>query len=216
MKSIHLIDLPQLAPAAPRLPIRASSDTAVGSDNELAMQITAGSESALAVLIARHSAVLRSVIYRVVNSSAESDEVLQDVFIHFWNHAGAYSGEKGKLLGWLITIARRRSVDRVRQRSAYQRATTRFEESSRHVVQLQRSSWIVDREVRNHELQAIVNRYLQLLPTQQSEVLSLSFLKGLTQREIAAHLSLPLGTIKTRLELGVRKLSRSQLFQQAA
>lgn len=183
------------------------------SDSELLTEIAALSEHALAVLLARYNPVLRTVIHRVINNKADVDEVLQDVYLCVWNQAKTYSEMKGKPLGWLITIARRRSIDHVRQRTAYQRATTRFEESLPHLEDGHHASSIVDNEVWNHELRALIDSHLQRLPAHQCEIVNLTFFKGLSQREISARLSLPLGTVKTRYELGIKKLSRSRLLQ---
>jgi RNA polymerase sigma-70 factor, ECF subfamily len=186
------------------------------SDAELITKVVDRSAGALAALLVRHGPLLRSVIGRVVNDGAEVEEALQDVFLHVWNHADAYSEKKGEFLGWLVTMARRRAVDRVRSRAAYQRATTRFQESTFHHAQSHRSSWIVDKEVQQRELQVMVEDHLRLLPALQSQVLKLAFFSGFSQREIAVHLSLPLGTVKTRIELGVSKLRRSGLLKDAA
>src|SRR4051794_35427984 len=87
------------------------------------------SQEALEELYRRHRPMLRSVISRVMNSDTDADDVLQDVFIQVWNQADSYSSEKGHLLGWLITLARRRALDRVRQMCAYKNATDRYEKA---------------------------------------------------------------------------------------
>ena len=180
------------------------------SDAELMTQIVHGSEHALEVLYARHRALLTSVAMRVLNDHAEAEDILQEVLLHVWNRAADYSAEKGQALGWMITIARRRALDRVRQRTAYQGATTRFEEKAKHEHgQMGLAACVVDQEVEQHELQLLVKKSIDTLPPAQSEVVQLAYLKGLSQREIASRLSLPLGTVKTRIELGMRKLGRS-------
>jgi RNA polymerase sigma-70 factor (ECF subfamily) len=180
------------------------------------IQVVQRSEHALEVLYARHSPLLRSVAMRILSNYAEVDDVLQDVFIHLWGRSEDYSAEKGQLLGWLVTITRRRALDRVRQRSAYQNATNRYEEKCKHAIGQPTSACIVDKEVQQHELHELVMHSIEGLPPQQGEVVQLTFFKGLSQREIAARLSLPLGTVKTRIELGMRKLSRSLAVQKAA
>jgi RNA polymerase sigma-70 factor (ECF subfamily) len=104
----------------------------------------------------------------------------------------------------------------VRQLSAYQRATTRYEESARPEAHRLESNSIVEKEVRQNELQALLNRLIGELPKEQGVAVHLTFFKGLSQREIASRLSLPLGTVKTRIELAVKKLGRSYLCQEAA
>jgi RNA polymerase sigma-70 factor, ECF subfamily len=186
------------------------------SDVELIAEVMGQSEGALRALLVRHSPLLRAVIGRVVNDGAEVEEALQDIFLHVWNHADAYSEKKGQFLGWLVTMARRRAVDRVRRRAAYQRVTTRFQESTFHFAESHRSSWLVDKEVQQNELQLMVQDHLLQLPAAQSEVLKLAFFNGFSQREISVLLSLPLGTVKTRIELGVRKLRCSTVLRHAA
>ena len=173
------------------------------------------SQKALEELYRRHRQVLRGVIGRVIVVDADVDDVLQDVFIQVWKQSATFSAKKGQLLGWLITIARRRALDRVRQTSSYQKATNRYEESIKPDVEHMEDS-VVDREVRQNELSDLLNSLIAELPKEQSLAVQLTFFKGLSQREIAAKLSLPLGTVKTRIELAVRKLGRSQLCREAA
>jgi len=187
------------------------------SDTDLIAAIVNHSEAALDELYRRHSPLLRNVIVRIMCNDAEIDDVLQDVFIQVWKQAEQFSPEKGSLKAWLITLARRRSLDRVRQRSAYQRATNRFEVE----VNIPRPQWgensSVDREVHHREMEALLERLIKSnLPEEQGEAVRLSYFQGLSQRQIAARLSLPLGTVKPRIELGVRKLSRSSLFGRVA
>lgn len=190
--------------------------TALSDEDLMSRIVEQESQKALEELYRRHRGVLRGVITRVLGVEADADDVLQDVFIQVWKHAGTFSAHKGKLLGWLITIARRRALDRVRQLSAYQRATTRYEESARPEAHRLESNSIVEKEVRQNELQALLNRLISDLPKEQGVAVHLTFFKGLSQREIASRLSLPLGTVKTRIELAVKKLGRSYLCQEAA
>ena len=187
------------------------------SDVELITAISQDrSQRALEELYRRYRSMLRSVINRVMNTDADTDDVLQDVFIQVWNQAESYSSEKGHLLGWLITLARRRALDRVRQMCAYKNATDRYEKSVEPTKPGFQESSIVDREVWKHELQQRMNQLIHKLPEAQRQAVRLTFYQGLSQREIAAHLSVPLGTIKTRIELGMRKLGRSLAAAQAA
>jgi RNA polymerase sigma-70 factor (ECF subfamily) len=192
-------------------PLNGASDveliTAVSEDR---------SQRALEELYRRYRSMLRSVINRVMNSDADADDVLQDVFIQVWNQAQSYSSEKGHLLGWLITMARRRALDRVRQMCAYKNATDRYEKAVEPTKPGLYETSIVDREVWKNELQERMDKLMHKLPEAQQQAVRLTFFQGLSQREIAAHLSVPLGTIKTRIELGMRKLGRSFVAGQAA
>lgn len=187
------------------------------SDIELITAISHDrSEKALEELYRRYRPMLRTVIHRVMNTDADCDDVLQDVFIQVWNQASAYSSEKGHLLGWLITMARRRALDRVRQKCAYMNATDRYEKSVERSKPDLRESSVVDQEVQRNELRGCMAKLMQALPEAQRQAVRLSFYQGLSQREISSYLSVPLGTVKTRIELGMRKLGRSYMGAQAA
>jgi len=88
--------------------------------------IQQGDEAALATLYRRHRAILGTVIARVVHIDADVDDLLQEVFLEIWKRAQTYDECKGKVLGWVITMARRRAIDRVRRRQAYIRTEERL------------------------------------------------------------------------------------------
>jgi RNA polymerase sigma-70 factor (ECF subfamily) len=186
------------------------------TDAELMTQIVHRSERALEILYSRHVALLRSVAMRVLSDHAEVDDTMQDVLIHLWNRSADYSSEKGQPLGWLVTIARRRALDRARRRTAIQGATQRYLEKAKHEVTAQGTSCDVDRDVAYGEMRLLVDKGLQELPPAQKEVVTMAFLNEMSQREISARLHLPLGTVKTRIELGMKKLSRSAVLHRAA
>src|SRR6187397_1260255 len=95
------------------------------TDEQLMGRIKAQEDSALAHLYRRHFALLRTVISRVLNNDHDVDDLVQEVFLEVWRQAEHYSEEKGKALGWLVTLARRRAIDRVRKKQAYYRAQER-------------------------------------------------------------------------------------------
>jgi len=178
------------------------------SDESLMQSIVERQSSAINSLYERYGKTLKKVIYQVLQDEAEADDVLQESILQVWREATSYSSALGKPLGWLVTIARRRAIDRVRRRAAYSRAKDRFET----YVETEPRSWLqsctqednVGSDIRN-----FLEREMSRLPAFQSEALKLSFFNGLSHREIAAHTRTPLGTVKTRLELGLRKLSSS-------
>lgn len=174
------------------------------------------SQAALEALYDRYRPVLRSVIHRVLSADGEVDDVLQKVLIQIWHQAETYSAEKGNLLGWLVTLTRRRSVDHVRKLCAYKNATDRYETACEPSRQIFTDMFSVNRQVYQNELQQQVKVLMQKLPEAQREAVGLTYFQGLSQREIATRLSVPLGTIKTRIELGMRKLGRSLVSELAA
>lgn len=181
-------------------------DTA-GGDLTLMDRLVQQQPQALRELYDRHHGVLRAIVLRVVHDEGDADDVLQDVFLQLWTRADHYSAAKGKPLGWLITLARRRAIDRLRQRMAYRRATDRFETECKHPKKGVEESRVVEREACRADLRAYLGELIDHLPPAQKQVIEQTFFQGLSQREIAATMRLPLGTVKTRIELGLRKLS---------
>ena len=175
------------------------------SDEALMKAITARKQLALRELYNRYGKTLKAVVTHVVHEEAEADDVLQEIFLQIWKDASHYSPQAGKPLGWVVTLARRRAIDRLRRRQAYCRAKDRFEQ---HIEQ-QPEAWKsnrIDVDLIRADLRRFLNRQLETLPEYQREAIELSFFEGLSHREIAARTGTPLGTVKTRLELGLRKL----------
>jgi RNA polymerase sigma-70 factor (ECF subfamily) len=186
------------------------TDLTVGADEEtdevLMDAVRRRQHSALTALYRRHGAKLKGVIFRVLQDETESDDVVQESLLQIWREASHYSPKLGKPLGWIITIARRRAIDRARRRQAYARARERFETYVAHEPR----SWLRDRadsDMSSPDLRHFLEREIKRLPDYQRQAIELSFFAGLSHREIAAKTKTPLGTIKTRLELGLRKLT---------
>ena len=165
--------------------------------------------AAMELLCQRYTTVLKAIIMKVLHDESEAEDVLQEVFLQVWDRAVSYSSEKGKLLSWLATVARRRAIDRVRQTCAYRRATDRFEIVSRHPDKDVSQTHPVEHEAHQGEVRALIDRQLDLLPDLQRQAISLAYLEGRSQREIASITRTPLGTVKTRIELGLKKLSHA-------
>jgi RNA polymerase sigma-70 factor, ECF subfamily len=186
------------------------NDTAVAQacDESLMAGITNRRQEALAELFLRHRQRLKSLIGTVLHEEGEADDVLQEIMVQIWRSAARYSPKAGKPLGWLMTIARRRSLDRLRRRQAYCRTKERFEKQlPQHLNGVHHHC--VDEEVTRTDLRRFLEEKLQLLPPFQSEAIRLSFFNGLSHCEIAAKMRIPLGTVKTRLELGLQKLTQA-------
>lgn len=164
-------------------------------------------ETALERIQGRYRRMLKSVIMQVVHNESEADDVLQEVLLQVWRRAKLYSPGKGKLGGWLSTMARRRAIDYVRHHSAYRRATDRFEESCRQGEGQPPCIEPTDSVVARHELGELLDGYLENLPAEQERVVRMAYYDQRSQREISRMTGTPLGTVKTRLELGIQKLA---------
>jgi RNA polymerase sigma-70 factor, ECF subfamily len=176
-------------------------------DEALMKAISRRRYDALAELYDRHGKRLRATIDGVVHEEGEADDVLQEIFIQIWEEAGRYSPKAGKPLGWMVTIARRRAIDRLRRRQAYSRARERYQKRVTH--ETSNSTRQADEVFMLNDLRHFLKECMRILPRLQREALELAFFKGLSHREIAAATHAPLGTVKTRLELGLQKLTHA-------
>ena len=178
-----------------------ATTTGEPTDEELMARIQAQDDRAIAILYRRHTALLRTVIGRILNNDSDVDDQLQEVFLEVWRMAAQYHMEKGKALGWIVTMARRRAIDKLRKKMAYARAQERLCEEPEPAPH-----GGADEEVAASDTAEIFARVIATLPAAQREALNFAFYRGLSQREIAAQTGIPLGTIKTRLELALRKV----------
>src|SRR5438094_5035907 len=176
-------------------------------DETLLKRISQHQQPALNELYGRYGQTLKAVIDSVVHEEAEADDVLQEIFLQIWKEADHYSPKAGKPLGWVVTIARRRAIDRLRRRQAYCRARERYEKRAVQDSQTPRQD-AAEGFILN-DLRHFLKKSLRALPRLQREAVELAFFKGLSHREIAAATRAPLGTVKTRLELGLRKLTHA-------
>jgi RNA polymerase sigma-70 factor, ECF subfamily len=179
----------------------------VTTDEALMQDISRQRHDALAELYGRHGQRLRATVDGVVHEEVETDDILQEIFLQIWKEAKRYSPTAGKPLGWIVTIARRRAIDRLRRRRAYSRARERYEN------RLGEQRFNPRREAYDpfilNDLRHFLEKCIQALPRSQREAVELAFFKGLSHSEIATETNAPLGTVKTRLELGLQKLSHA-------
>lgn len=157
-------------------------------------------------LYRRHSPTIRAVIARVLHNEQSVEDLLQEVFLEVWRLAGRYSSEKGKALGWIITLSRRRAIDRLRREQAYSRVEERYQKETEQ----QPEAWTQVQgaeDVESADLRRVLAGIIQTLPEAQRMAVEMAFYKGMSQREISNQTGIALGTIKTRLELALKKIS---------
>jgi RNA polymerase sigma-70 factor (ECF subfamily) len=173
------------------------------SDNELMEAVGRRESDAIQEIYKRYESTLRSVIQSVLHDEGETDDALNDVFLQLWDQSDRFDAAKG-LHGFLITMARRRALDRLRRRLAYRRATDRFETEVKVTYAEEKRAH--DFQLPNSDLADLLHAVIGTLPILQQEVVNLAFFEGLSQREISARKSIALGTVKTRLQLAQKKL----------
>ena len=159
---------------------------------------------ALECIYKRYESLLRSIIMGVLHDESDVEDVLHDVLLQVWEQGHRYNPNEKGLRGLLVTLARRRSLDRLRRRAAYRRATESLKTDTDNPLTYETTSNTNQVEV--NDLSELLNRVIQELPAAQKEVIDLAFFKGMSQREIAAKRQISLGTVKTRLHLAQRKL----------
>lgn len=175
------------------------------SDVDLMLGIQAGDADALSQLYDRYNGIVKALILRIVHNDTEADDLLQEVYMEIWNQAKNFSAAKGKPLGWMVTLTRRRAIDALRKRQAYARAEERFQAEPEQ----QPLAWVqnvTEDQIHASDTRALIANVINSLPDAQQQVIELAFFQGMSQREIAAHTNIPLGTVKTRLELGLKKI----------
>src|SRR4051795_12842719 len=142
------------------------ADGAFICDEMLMQAITQRRQQALKELYSRYARSLRALIGSVVHEESEADDVLQESFLQIWPEAHNYSPKAGKPLGWVITIPRRRAIDRVRRRDSYRRAKQRFEDEVKPKTQTVRSAGTAT-EVSQSDLRRFLGQQMQALPPVQ-------------------------------------------------
>jgi RNA polymerase sigma-70 factor (ECF subfamily) len=174
------------------------------SDDQLMENVVDRKADALESICQRYESLLRTVILGVVRDEADVEDVLQDVLLQVWEQSHRYNPKEKGLRGLLVTLARRRSLDRLRRRAAYRHATESLQSDAGNPLTLEVAP--TTNQVEVNDLSKLLNRAIDILPEAQKEVINLAFFKGMSQREIASKRQISLGTVKTRLHLAQRKL----------
>ena len=168
-------------------------------------RIGAGDAAGLADLYDRHGRAVYSLALRIVGDENDAEEVAQDVFAQAWRRASHYELSRGTVVGWLLVMARTRAIDRLRARRVRPEGRV-HEDDGLTLQQLPASTPDVASEMLAAERGQRVRRALEDLPVLQRVAIELAYFEGLSQREIAERLEQPLGTVKTRMRLGLLKL----------
>ena len=173
-------------------------DLAHLSDEALVALLARGDEGALAELYDRFGAVAYGLALRVVRDAALAEDAVQEAFLVVWRTASRFVAERAKARTWILTLVHRRAVDLVR-REQFRRAEPLQDEPERGGRTAEDEAWLRLERAR-------VQEALKRLSDQQREAIELAYYGGFTQSELADRLGEPLGTVKTRIRLGMIKL----------
>lgn len=177
------------------------------TDEQLVARVCELQVSAFGVLYDRYARPIYSMAAHLLEA-AEAEEATQEVFLRLWQKAGQYDAVRGPFSNWFLAVARNHILDRLRARSERERLEVAREIDLLLSEVVDTGIDVLDEVWNNHCSDALV-RALAKLPPEQRAVILLAYFGGLSQSAISAHLSLPLGTVKKRIRLGLEKLRAS-------
>ncbi len=172
-------------------------------DRPLMARVEGRDADALGELYDRHAGRLLALARRVLGDGGEAEEVLQEVFLFVWRSAASFDPARGSVLTWLLIVTRSRAIDRLRTRRGASRPEVR---SLEELAEPPASSEDIEASSAGRQWEVLCRSAVQQLPEDQRRALELAYFEGLTHQEIAERTSSPLGTVKTRVRLGLMKL----------
>jgi RNA polymerase sigma factor (sigma-70 family) len=190
----------------PREPLRvlpggARALASLSDEALLALISTPDGDLALAELYDRYGKVAYGLAYRVLQNSSLAEDAVQEAFLTVWRTAGTYIRERGKPSTWLLTVVHRRAVDIVRREQL-----RRMPPPAEVPAATAAATPTADEEAVVRDRRRAVQQALRQLPADQREALELAYYGGLTQSQLASQLGVPLGTVKSRMFAGLRRL----------
>jgi RNA polymerase sigma factor (sigma-70 family) len=171
------------------------------SENDLILALRKKEKIAAEALYDMYSSSLYGIIYRVVQQQELAEDLLQETFVKIWNSFTAFDSQKGRLFTWMVNIARNLSIDKLRSKDFKNNAKNQDIENTVNFVDEQRNTVI------NLDTLGVRELVDKLKPDQKS-ILDLIYFRGYTHIEAAEELSIPLGTVKTRLRTGIITLRK--------
>ena len=203
--TVHEITQPISTPIpAPITPVNSISATDV-DDQHLIQRVGAGDAQAHEVLYDRYATVVYRMAFRILKQREQSEEVVQEVFWRVWRRSSSFERERGRVAQWIFGIAHNLCIDEMRRMKV--RPNPVYDDETHPVIQQ-----LVDEHVDvpatalANEQRRVIKDAIAVLPVAQRECIELAYFGGLSHQEIADQLSRPLGTIKTRVRLGLQKL----------
>ncbi len=172
-------------------------------DKECLKRISLREKEAFSIFYDRHAPMVLGFLMKMFQNKIDAEEVLQETFWQIWKKSAAYDVSRGSPSAWLIQIARTRGIDRIRQRNKNKAREIHSPESLQRMSDPSPST--VESMEKNQD-KKLVRVALEELPSEQRQAIQLAYYEGFTHDEVSKKLNLPLGTIKTRIRLGMGKL----------
>ena len=180
------------------------------ADEDLMQLVRRADADAFAVVYERHASAAYGLAYRMVGTAGAAEDVSQEAFLSLWRSGARYDRRRGSVRSWVLGIVHHRAIDALRRGKVRDRPRVDDEGAAERLEARERT----DVEAARHEEAATVRRALDTLPGDQCQVIELAYFGGFTHTEIAAMLETPVGTVKGRMRLGLKKL-RDELGQGA-
>ena len=171
------------------------------ADKDLISQVGQGDAQAFTTIYERHGRAAYALAYRLMGEKQAAEDLLQEAFLKLWCGAASYRAERGSVRTWLLSIVHNWGIDQLRSLASRRRTQEKIESSA----QRSQPSEAFVQSWRNSPREQ-VREGLKTLPSEQSKVLELAYFSGYTHVEIAELLDLPLGTVKDRMRLGLKKI----------
>ena len=171
------------------------------ADEDLISLVEAADAEAFATLYDRHSRAAFSLAYRMMGERQASEDLTQDAFLKVWRGASGYRAERGSVRTWILSIVHNRGIDQIRSQASRRRTQEKIEASAPR----SQPSEAFAETLRNSQREQ-VREALNTLPPEQLKILELAYFSGYTHVEISDLLRLPLGTVKGRMRLGLKKI----------
>lgn len=171
------------------------------ADEDLISLVEAGDAEAFAGLYDRHGRSAYSLAYRMMGERQAAEDLVQDSFIKVWRSARSYRAERGSVRTWILSITHNRGIDHLRSTASRRRTQDKVEMTA----ETAQPSEAFSETWRNSQRDQI-QQALKTLPEEQLKILELAYYSGYTHAEIAEMLDIPLGTVKGRMRLGMKKI----------
>src|SRR5688500_4276048 len=171
------------------------------ADEDLISLVEAADAEAFATLYDRHSRAAFSLAYRMMGERQDAEDLAQDAFLKVWQSASSYRAERGSVRTWILSIVHNRGIDQIRSQASRRRTQDKIEASASR----SQPSEAFAETWRNSQRDQ-VREALNTLPPEQLKILELAYFSGYTHVEIAELVDVPLGTMKGRMRLGLKKM----------
>jgi RNA polymerase sigma-70 factor (ECF subfamily) len=172
-------------------------------DRDLVRRVIAKDEEAFRNLFRRYAPMAKALALRMVRQPFVAEEIVQEAFLALWRNPTAFREERGSFRAWMLSTVHHRAVDAVRREEAWRR---RSRESDPDAIVVEDVGQAVAEELDLVSMRAQVRAALEEIPAEQRQVLDMMYFQGKTQSMVAEELDLPLGTVKSRTLLGMRRL----------